>query len=192
MRSTVSSIKILFINVGTCSSAHEIALQLAFKTNMDVLLIQEPYVYKDLTRKISRKHPSFECFTPINDWHTRPRVLTCSRKNTPLYFSQIRPISGVVHGPEDALLLTANSSSGFSTLIINIYKPPPGDTNPGAGVSFLISFLISLTELSFPPKTILAGDFNLHRHNCHSSRHGSPSSHAETLIRRLQSRDVTG
>ena len=77
--------------MGRSSSAHEIALQLAYNINADILLIQEPYIFRDLDRRITRNHPSFECYTPLDNWSHRPRVLTYSNRNTDLTFTQIRP-----------------------------------------------------------------------------------------------------
>ena len=86
-----SALKILSVNVGRSSVANELALQIAFQTRAVLLLVQEPYVSRDFNRRITRKHPSFECFTPVENWSVRPRVLTYSRKDSGLTFTQIRP-----------------------------------------------------------------------------------------------------
>jgi hypothetical protein len=76
------SLSILQINVGRGASAHEIALFQAYSNNINIILIQEPYIFENLARKITKKHPSYECFSPTDSWVTsgRPRVLTYIRK----------------------------------------------------------------------------------------------------------------
>lgn len=56
MKEKQTDIKILSVNVGRSSAAHDIALQLSFEKNIDILLVQEPYIYKDLNPKITRRH----------------------------------------------------------------------------------------------------------------------------------------
>jgi hypothetical protein len=56
------------VNVNKGSSNHEIALNLAFLNQIDILLIQEPYIFKqDLSRRITKRHPSYEAFSPMDD-----------------------------------------------------------------------------------------------------------------------------
>jgi hypothetical protein len=61
------SLAILQLNVGRAAAAHEITLSQAYSNNMDIILVQEPYIYKDLTRKITKKHPSYEWFSPTDN-----------------------------------------------------------------------------------------------------------------------------
>jgi hypothetical protein len=61
------TLAILQLNVGRAAAAHEITLSQAYSNNIDVILIQEPYIYKDLTHKITKKHPSYECFSPTDN-----------------------------------------------------------------------------------------------------------------------------
>lgn len=118
MRNNVNLIKIISINVGRSSTAHEIALETAFKTKIDFVLVQEPCISQDLSKKITRNHPSFECFTPTDDWTQRPRVLTYSRKNNFFKISQTRPIHTSEQGAEDVLFLIIKTigSSRFKLL----------------------------------------------------------------------------
>jgi hypothetical protein len=62
------SLSILQINVGRGASAHEITLFQAYSNDIDIILIQEPYIYNNLTYKITKKHPSYECFSPTDSW----------------------------------------------------------------------------------------------------------------------------
>lgn len=186
MRTKISQIRIISVNVGRSSSAHQIALQTAYTTNIDILLVQEPYISRFTERRITCNHPSFECFTPLDDWSIRPRVLTYTRKNTSLTFTQYRPNHTSEYGMGDVLFLTIQGPDRHPIQIINIYNAPPGAVNSGAGVSFLLS----LTDNNFPPKTILAGDLNLHHPNWNPSYQGSPSTQSGDFIRWLEDNEL--
>jgi hypothetical protein len=75
---------IMQANVGRGATPHEIALSLANSSSVDIILIQEPYIFSDRTRKISKAHPMYESFTPLDDWTTRPRVMSYVRKGARL------------------------------------------------------------------------------------------------------------
>lgn len=62
MSSIIIPHKILSINVARSSTAHKIALNSAVELKIDILLIQDLYIFKDITRKISKNHPAFEFF----------------------------------------------------------------------------------------------------------------------------------
>ena len=186
MSRKTSVIKILSVNVGRSSNAQQIALQNAFDSRIDLLLIQEPYVSFDTARRITCRHPSFECYSPVNDWTVRPRVITYANKHSNINHYQERPRCITEQGIGDILLLSVIAPNNPRLLIINAYNAPPGSTNPGAGVSRLIS----LAEFSLPPQTILAGDLNLHNPMWHPSYRGSPSSQSEAFICWLGLRDL--
>src|SRR5947207_2070257 len=61
-------LQILQANVGRGGPAHEIALQTAWDNQIDVVLIQEPWVSALIDRRIPKKQPAYRCFTPIEDW----------------------------------------------------------------------------------------------------------------------------
>lgn len=187
MTTETTSLRILSVNVGRSSSAQQIALSTAFQTNADILLVQEPYVFKEISRRITCKHPSFECFTPIDNWSTRPRVLTYSRISNTLSFVQERPYRQVEKGAEDVLILTIKGPSLPPTEVINVYNAPPGTINPGAGVSFLVS----IPENQFQQNIILAGDFNLHHRLWHPSHPSSPSTQSDALISWLEPKNIS-
>lgn len=187
MSSTHNSKNIFSVNVGSCSSAHQIALQNAFTNQIDILLIQEPYISRNIDRRITFKHSAFECFTPVDDWSIRPRVLTHSKKNNSLTYSQERPDSGSELGLGDILFLSVEFPPYPRLLVVNVYNALPGATNPGAGVSRLIT----LADAQFPSKTILAGDLNLHHPLWHPLYSGSPSTQSESFIRWLESRELS-
>lgn len=151
MSYTPSTIKILSVNVGRSSTAQLIALQNALDARIDFLLIQEPHISSDTGRRITCKHPSFECYSPVDDWSIRPRVITYAKRNTNIIHYQERPISSTEQGIGDILCLSVKAPNNPRLLIINAYNAPPGSTNPGAGVSRLIS----IADVSLPRQTIL-------------------------------------
>ncbi|KAI0998430.1 hypothetical protein K3495_g9766 [Podosphaera aphanis] len=178
------SLKIFSVNVGRCSATHQIALETAFENCIDILLIQEPYISKDIARKLTCKNPSYQCFTLIDDCSIRPRVLAYANKNNGLSFVQDAPVTDLEVGKGD-LLLTIKFPGNVDVKVINVYNAPPGAIDPGAEPSFLYS----LAETNFLPKTILAGDFNLHHPSWNPSYQSSPSTQAEDLVSWIESRN---
>jgi hypothetical protein len=63
----VKPLIVLQINVGRGATLHEIALSLANDSLIDIILIQEPYIFTDYKWKITKFHPMYESFTPLND-----------------------------------------------------------------------------------------------------------------------------
>src|SRR5271165_4749140 len=84
---------ILQANVGRGATLHEIVLSLANSSFIDIILIQEPYIFLDRSRKISKAHLMYKSFTPLDDWTTRPRVMSYVRKGAGLQAAQLRPIT---------------------------------------------------------------------------------------------------
>jgi hypothetical protein len=157
-------LKVLQINIGRTAAAREIALALAYSSSIDIILVQEPYIFKDLSRQITKRHPSYECSSLTGSWaiNGRPLVLTYVRKKMVIWTSQLRPH---VTNPEvlsDLLFFQALSHSGnfLATLIVNIYNAPTGSIRAGEATKALAS----LPETYFTQATILAGDYNLRKH----------------------------
>ena len=70
MRTKPFSIKpltILQTNISKAATSHEIALSLAADSLTDVILIQEPYVFTDLSRRIIKSHSLYKSFIPVDD-----------------------------------------------------------------------------------------------------------------------------
>lgn len=65
-------LKILQVNVGRGGVANDLALQYVFEKECDLVLIQEPWIGKDLDRQISKKHIRFQVYPPKNQWSDRP------------------------------------------------------------------------------------------------------------------------
>ncbi|KAI1001299.1 hypothetical protein K3495_g6897 [Podosphaera aphanis] len=115
-------LKILSVNVGRGAPAHEIALNEAYSSSAGVILIQEPYIYRDRAKRITKRHPCFETFSPIDDGtSSRPRVMSYVRKN-----AGVRSEQSYTALSSDLLLLKIMSPSGKSIHIVNVYNAPAG------------------------------------------------------------------
>ena len=150
---------LLQINVGRGSIPHEIALSHAFSEEIDVLLVQEPYIYKNLSRRITKHHPVYDCFTPLDDWtSSRPRVLIYIRRQARLQTSQICPLTSDSTALPDLLFLHISARSGPALLAINIYNVPTGSIIcPGEVAKALTQLPVDL----FAQPILVAGDLNL-------------------------------
>lgn len=110
-------------------------------------------MHHDLERQLSKKHPSFSIFAPLDIWATRPRVLTYVLKAPFLKAHQIRgswPPSGDLLALEISLL-------GTPLHLVNVYNAPSGCEGHGRAAHLLIergSFCSTMP-------TILGGDFNM-------------------------------
>ncbi|KAI1005055.1 hypothetical protein K3495_g3164 [Podosphaera aphanis] len=187
MSNTSHTISILSVNVGRSSAAQQIALRTAHTPRTDFLLIQEPYICKNTERKITCRHPYYECYAPVDDWSTRPRVLSYSRKNNnPTHYQECSDIA-IEQGLSDILFLSVRAPNNPRLLIFNVNKPPSGAINSGSGVSYLLFS----PKIHLSPNTILAGDFNLHHPTWHPSYHGSPSPQSEAFNHWLECRDLS-
>src|SRR5271165_4607979 len=82
--SLVKPLTILQANVGREATLYKIALLLASSSFVDIVLIQELYIFSDCTRKISKAHPMYKSFTPLDNWTTRLRVMSYVCKGTGL------------------------------------------------------------------------------------------------------------
>lgn len=171
---------ILQLNVGRGAPAHEIALSLASEQTIDILLIQEPYIFSDYSRRITKRHPSYECFTPTDNWadHGRPRVLTYIRKDSGIRASQLRPPLNNPLVQPDILFLCITSPCSQSLLVTNIYNAPYGATRSGKAAEALRLLPTSF----FSQPTIIAGDFNLLHSRWQPSLQRGPTPGAEPLV----------
>src|SRR5271166_6039222 len=89
----VKPLTILQANVRRGATLHEIALSLASSSFVDIILIQEPYIFSDCTRKISKAYLMYKSFTPLDNWTTRLHVMLYVRKDARLYADQLCPIT---------------------------------------------------------------------------------------------------
>jgi len=93
----------------------------------------------------------YESFTPLDDWTTRPRVMSYVRKGSGLQADQLRPVV-----TRDLIFLQIQARNSPPVTIINAYNAPPGCEGAGNTITDLISLPQTLTASAF-----LAGDFNL-------------------------------
>ena len=155
-RNKASPITILSLNVGKGSINHEIALNEAHLSSVDVILIQEPYISNDCSRRITKKHPNYKAFSPIDDWTIiRPRVITYVKKNIGIRSEQLQAnISG------DLLHLKFVLHNGQSPHILNIYNPPYPNQE-----LIPLEILYSSAPNFLRGNCLLQRDFNLHHPN---------------------------
>src|SRR5438045_3943837 len=83
---------ILQANVGRGATPHEIALTLANTSFVNIILIQEPYIFTDCAWKISKAHPMYKSFTPLDNWTTCLRVMSYVHKGSGLQADQLQPV----------------------------------------------------------------------------------------------------
>lgn len=172
LQNNTRPITILSLNVGRGAQNHEVALNEAYLSSADIVLIQEPYIFRERLRRLTKRHPSYHCFSPIDDWtKSRPRVITYVRKKSSLQAEQIHTFSN------DILILRLNASSGKILNIFNIYNAPNNlDSNSA------INILYKLPRSSFRGSCLLQGDFNLHHTRWQPSWNRSPSPGAENFV----------
>jgi Reverse transcriptase (RNA-dependent DNA polymerase)/Endonuclease-reverse transcriptase len=183
----VKPLLLLQVNVGKGPEAHEIALTHAFTEGVDVLLVQEPYVYRDLSRRITKRHPIYECFTPTDDWTSgRPRVLTYVRKGAGLQATQIRPLEPNASATPDLLFLHVAACTGPALLVVNVYNAPPGSDRPREAAPALIQ----LPPPLFEQPTVVAGDFNLQHSLWQPSSERPQPTEAEALAAWMDDRGL--
>lgn len=167
--------RLLQINVGRGAQAQELALVSALEEKIDVLLIQEPYIFHDTSRQIPRRHTAYDCYIPTDDWAFKPRVLTFVRKGAGLKPEQLRPLHNIA--ARDLLFISLTSPTQRRILITNVYNAPFGSNNEQAALCALRSLPIDF----FPSLSLVAGDFNLHHHRWEPD-YGAGTGQAETLV----------
>ncbi|KAF4334266.1 reverse transcriptase domain protein, partial [Fusarium beomiforme] len=139
-------LRIFQANVGKIPPAHDCALALADSERYDIVLLQEPWTSRTESRLLTKTHPAYDTFTPVDMWgsnDTRPRVMTYVRRDSRLIADQIRPFQ-----TRDILWLTI---SGIT--IVNFYRQ--NDERDA---------LNTLLRWAVPERCLVAGDFNA-RHN---------------------------
>jgi hypothetical protein len=141
--------KILQVNLNRSQQATESALQIALELKVDLLLVQEPWIFQNsITRSIN--HPSFTQILPnFGEW--RPRTLAyISNGYKPLV--SLSPSS-----PQDPDLLVIDIKTKTSKFqVLNIYNE---EDQAKEGPKTLERCLFN-RELE--PNSILLGDFNTH------------------------------
>lgn len=170
----MKALKIFQANVGRGQTNHDLALALARADNIDVILLQEPWILKHPEKRITKKHPDFEIFSPTDRWDTRPRVLTYVRKGRYLHPEQLRPAETA-----DICWIKITGMNP-QVYITNVYRPPQ-EKSGGPVITILKSWDV-------PKNCIIAGDFNT-RHPIWDGR-AKATGRSEELINWLQSSDL--
>ncbi|TIC95781.1 putative RNA-directed DNA polymerase from transposon BS [Colletotrichum higginsianum] len=147
-------LQIMQANVARRPLAHETALNLAYAAHVDILLLQEPAIRSE-ERRLTRCHPGFEIFTPVDNWiEDRPRVLTYLRRGTGLRGVQTRPLPSP---STDLLFLQLLAGKRKVLTVINVYNAPCGSLRPGQA----IRDIITAWQPGHQERVLVAGDFNL-------------------------------
>ncbi|KAJ0130668.1 hypothetical protein HZ326_26235 [Fusarium oxysporum f. sp. albedinis] len=129
-------------NVGKIPPAHDCALALADVERYDVVLLQELWTAHTKTRSMTKTHPAYDAFTPVEVWNsndTRPRVMTYVRRDPRLLADQIRPFQ-----THDVLWLTINGMA-----IVNFYR----QNDERDALNMLLRWPV-------PERCLVVGDFN--------------------------------
>ena len=135
-------LRIFQANVGKIPPAHDCALALADSERYDIVLLQEPWTAHTDSRSLTKTHPAYDTFTPVEMWDsndTRPRVMTYVRRDPRLLADQIRPFQ-----TRDILWLAINGMT-----IVNFYRQ--NDEHDA---------LETLLQWPVPGRCLVAGDFN--------------------------------
>jgi hypothetical protein len=91
-------------------------LEIAFKANIDFILIQEPWIASDNIGTVS--HPTYIYILPPRKEGIRPRVAIFARKNTPNSYTAGPDISS----NPDILILQVSGPGINPFQLINIYN----------------------------------------------------------------------
>lgn len=159
-------LKIFQANTARGQTNHDLALALAHAESADIILIQEPWTFPQKEKRMTKQHPDYIVFCPVDSWEARPRVMTYVRKGRNLQPSQIRPSK-----TKDICWITIQGTKG-PIHITNIYRPPQ-ELEGGEVIT-------ALKQWRVPLNTIIAGDFNT-RHPYWDSR-ARVSKRAEELV----------
>jgi hypothetical protein len=58
---------ILQANIRRGATSHKIVLSLTHDSLIDIILIQEPYIFIDRKRRITKSYPVYESFIPLDN-----------------------------------------------------------------------------------------------------------------------------
>lgn len=161
-------LRIMQANVGRSPSAHDLALVHACNNQIDILLIQEPWIFTDLALRKSKTHPSFEAFSPLSTWNSRPRVFTYVRRG-----KELRPFQPTTDLSRDLLQISVSLHHNKLVSIWNIYNAPIGSEQEGEG----LTTLLRCRDRPY----FIAGDFNL-RHLLWDLTNSTPRPACQELI----------
>jgi len=131
-------------------------LEIAYKANIDFVLLQEPYIADDNRGTVS--HPAFTAILPATR-EIRPRVAIYARKDT-IYSYTARP--DIINDP-DILVLTISGKDLAPIQLYNIYN------EEGLGENKDYTVKRSLQGIEPGQRAIVCGDLNAHHSWWHST-----------------------
>src|SRR5882757_5124282 len=150
-------IKVLQINLNRSQFATESTLQYAVENKVDIILVQEPWLYNkddDYTNTRSINHQGFIQLKPKSTL-LRPRTLAYIAKNQGFDIN----ISSL--SPNDPDLLIIDITSGqLDCQLVNIYNESDQGNSRLKTLERVLYPLFATNIIS--PNTIILGDFNLH------------------------------
>lgn len=115
--------------------------------NFNIIIVQELRILSHRDRKVKKRHPDYEIFSPTEDWNTRPRVMTYVRKNENLNVYQILSCDT----PDICWIKLKGTIPPLK--IFNVYRPQK-EAVGGAVITALKTWQV-------PSNSIVAGDSNL-------------------------------
>ena len=71
---------VIQVNVRRGGPANDLALALGYKRDMNVIMIQEPWIGRELDRRMCKKHREYQAYASEDEWEERPRVIIYVRK----------------------------------------------------------------------------------------------------------------
>ena len=158
---TEQRLHFLQLNANKSLPITEGALQLAIERKIDVVLIQEPWIFTNDSYATFRSvnHFSFDTILPLSSG-VRPRVLCYIAKSVSFQFT--RSLTSFDSDPDIiAIVAIQNNQPAFQ--IINIYNQtsqiPPSSPSSSIEVS---TFNRALQNHRLGPSALIAGDFNSH------------------------------
>lgn len=163
---------ILSLNVELEALKHEINMNEAYLSRIDLILIQEPFIFHERSRRNTKHHLAYASFLLNTDWNTsRPRVVSYIRKRLAIHAVQINTSSN------DLLIFFLNSPSGRILNIFNIFNAPYNQIC----ITYIQTFY-TLPQSFFQGSYLLQGDFNLHHTRWQSSCFHSPILGSESFV----------
>jgi ribonuclease HI len=187
-RSSTRRIKFIQVNLNKQDIAHQTALQLAFESQTDILLLQEPYCPRNhqLGGYIGLQHSAYHLVTPeptasFSNIRRKPRVLTYVRKASNLEFS---PQYDLCTDPDIQVIEVVGREAYY---IVNVYNERERLEGPDPSQRLgLTTVERKLQYLHLQKPALIVGDFNLHHTWWNSTANPARSSKAEILVDWLQ------
>lgn len=63
----IKQLTVMKVNIRRGGSANDLALALEYERDIDVIMIQEPWISHELDRKICKKYKEYQAYAPKNE-----------------------------------------------------------------------------------------------------------------------------